>query len=181
MTIAIDDIQSVVNGYLRRYPHERGRLSNLLAALAAGWSLASRRESRGHVTCGALLIDPHGRSLHVRHKTLGRWLLPGGHLEDGDSSLLQAALRELREETTIAPEQIEPIRDAAPIDIDVHAIPANGAKGEPEHWHADFVYAFRVTTAEVVLDLDEVTDFAWLRRPAIASVASKLEPIVRSR
>ena len=54
------------------------------------------------------------------------------------------------------------------------------AKGEPEHWHADFVYAFRVTTADVVLDLGEVTDFAWLEHPAIASVASKLESIVRS-
>jgi 8-oxo-dGTP pyrophosphatase MutT (NUDIX family) len=180
VTIALDDIQTVVNEYLRRYSDERGRLSNLLAALAAGWSLASRRESRGHVTCGSILVDPDGRSLHVRHKTLGRWLLPGGHLEDSDSSLLHAALRELREETAIAQEQLEPIQDG-PIDIDVHAIPANSARGEAEHWHADFVYAFRVTTADVVLDLSEVTDFAWLERPAISNVASKLEPIVRSR
>jgi 8-oxo-dGTP pyrophosphatase MutT (NUDIX family) len=179
MAIALDDIQIVVNEYLLRYPDERGRLFNLLAALAAGCSLASRAEFRGHVTCGSLLVGTDGRSLHVRHKTLGRWLLPGGHLEDSDSSLLHAALRELREETGIAPEQTEPVQEG-PLDIDVHAIPANIAKGEPEHWHADFVYAFRVTTAAVVLDLSEVTDFAWLERPAIANVASKLKPIVRS-
>ena len=166
--------------YLLRFPDERDRLTNLLAAIAAGWSLASRRESRGHVTCGSLLVDAGGRTLHVRHKTLGRWLLPGGHLEDRDSSLLHAALRELREETAIGPEQIEPIQDG-PIDIDVHAIPANAAKGEPEHWHADFVYAFRATTADVVLDLSEVTDFAWLERPAVGNLASKLEPILGGR
>ncbi|WP_406403626.1 NUDIX domain-containing protein [Streptomyces sp. NBC_00879] len=48
--------------------------------------------------------DPHrptGRVLHIKHRALNRWLLPGGHLEPDDTSLLAAAQRELTEETGI--------------------------------------------------------------------------------
>jgi hypothetical protein len=43
----------------------------------------------------------------------------------------------------------------------VHEIPANPAKGEPAHWHADLRYAFWSRGTEVQLQLDEVTAFAW--------------------
>ncbi|MQA87140.1 MAG: NUDIX domain-containing protein [Streptosporangiales bacterium] len=149
------------------HPDERADLLPLLRAIDAGADLASRAAVPGHVTCGTVVIDDLGRVLVLRHKTLNRWLLPGGHLEPADTDLLAAALRELHEETGIPERWIGglPDMDAVPLDIDVHNIPADPAKGEPGHWHADFRYAFRVDSPEVRPQLDEITDYRW-RLPA---------------
>ncbi|MGW0886007.1 NUDIX domain-containing protein [Streptomyces sp. NPDC002671] len=51
-----------------------------------------------HATAGAILVDASHRVLHIQHLATGKWLLPGGHLEPADNTLLQAAGRELTEE-----------------------------------------------------------------------------------
>ncbi|WTO36408.1 NUDIX domain-containing protein [Streptomyces achromogenes] len=48
---------------------------------------------------GAALVRPDGRVLTIEHRALRKWLLPGGHVEAEDTSLRDAALRELAEET----------------------------------------------------------------------------------
>jgi 8-oxo-dGTP pyrophosphatase MutT (NUDIX family) len=50
-----------------------------------------------HVTASAIVRGPRGVVLH-RHRRLGRWLQPGGHLDPGESPE-DAVLREVREET----------------------------------------------------------------------------------
>ncbi|WP_370673323.1 NUDIX hydrolase [Streptomyces sp. DvalAA-14] len=96
----------------------------------------------------------------MEHKALGKWLLPGGHVEDSDTTLRDAALRELAEETGISRDQVEP-EGAVPLHIDVHTIPANGAKGEPEHPHFDVRFLFRTSADAVVLQEEEVTNYSW--------------------
>ncbi|WP_346110287.1 hypothetical protein [Nonomuraea maheshkhaliensis] len=51
------------------------------------------------------------------------------------------------------------------MDIDVHEIPANPAKPEPAHWHADFRFAFWVKDTPITLQAEEVSAFGW-RSPA---------------
>src|SRR5512139_3071795 len=167
MSITTDEIRSTVGRYLDRYPDEEGQLRPLTDALAAGADVNSRREfNGGHVTCGAVVIDDLRRLLLIQHKALGRWLLPGGHLEPTDTALPYAALRELEEENRISWHGAvsPPGQDITPVDIDVHTIPANPAKGEPEHWHADFRWALWVKEPEVVLQAEEVDGYAWLPR-----------------
>lgn len=116
----------------------------------------------GHVTCSAIVLDPDRHVLHIRHNTLHAWLRPGGHLEPGDTSLIEAALREVSEETGIRADALALISDE-PVDIDVHPIPANPAKGEPDHQHFDLRYAFTTAARPVIrLQAEEVDDFAWL-------------------
>jgi 8-oxo-dGTP pyrophosphatase MutT (NUDIX family) len=91
----------------------------------------------GHVTASALVLsDDGGAVLLVLHARLRRWLQPGGHLEPSDGSLVDAARREVREETGLVVGGTEP----ALVGVDVHDIPA--ARGEPSHRHYDLMFGF---------------------------------------
>jgi 8-oxo-dGTP pyrophosphatase MutT (NUDIX family) len=113
----------------------------------------------GHLTCTALVFHPTEAKvllmLHHRHR---RWLLPGGHIEDSDGSLSDAAAREALEETLV---QIDPHRAPALVGIDVHGIPAK--KDEPFHLHHDLIWSFGALTPEFELT-DEAPSVVWAGR-----------------
>ncbi|MCQ4081963.1 NUDIX domain-containing protein [Streptomyces sp. RB6PN25] len=160
MAITADHIRTTLGDYLDEHPEEKDSLAPVVELLDAGADLTSRKEFRGHATAGAILAGPDGRILHIHHLALDKWLLPGGHLEPQDETLLDAARRELTEETGIPTETVTPISDR-PVHIDVHPIPANDAKGEPDHQHVDFRFLFRTTADVRQLQTEEVTDAAW--------------------
>ncbi|MFI5571260.1 NUDIX hydrolase [Streptomyces sp. NPDC051740] len=161
MSITAQHVSGTVAAYLADHPDEKNALSILSEVIEqAGNTIASRKEFRGHVTAGAVLVRPDGRVLTIEHRALRKWLLPGGHVEDSDATLQDAALRELAEETGISSDQVEPSADA-PVHIDVHSIPANDDKGEPEHLHFDFRFLFRTTVDAVELQEEEVTNYSW--------------------
>jgi hypothetical protein len=60
--------------------------------------------------------------------------------------------------------------EGVPIDVDLHQIPANPAKGEGAHWHADFRYVFLVNRPALVLQREEVSGHAWLEAGRLGSV-----------
>lgn len=160
-------IRRLVADYLALRPEQAARLAVFTEALAGGARMTDRKTLPGHVTVGAFVVDDHGRLLQIAHKSLGRWLNPGGHIEPGDATASDAARRELREETGLGPDHVTLLGDPElPLGIDVHRIPANPAKSEPEHWHFDFRYAFRLTgfssAAAVELQLEEVEDHRWI-------------------
>ena len=79
----------------------------LLIGLALVWvasrkGYSARREPTAHFTASAFVVDAAGsRTCLVEHVKLGRLLQPGGHIEDDDASVEDAALREAREETAL--------------------------------------------------------------------------------
>jgi len=79
-----------------------------------------------HVTSSAIVVGRAGVLLH-RHKRLGIWIQPGGHLEPGED-LAAGAVRETREETGLAP--VHPPGGPRPVHVDVH----DGGRG---HVHLD--------------------------------------------
>jgi 8-oxo-dGTP pyrophosphatase MutT (NUDIX family) len=97
-----------------------------------------RSIAEGHLTGSALVVEATGgRVLLGYHRKLGRWLQFGGHGEPGDEDALEVALREATEESGI--DGLALHRSApAPMDVDVHEIPAR--KGEPAHLHLDIRY-----------------------------------------
>ncbi|MEU4969919.1 NUDIX hydrolase [Streptomyces smyrnaeus] len=167
MPITTAHIRETVDDYVATYPDEKERLGPVLGLLDAGADLTSRKEFRGHATAGAILADPAGRVLHIRHLALDRWLLPGGHLEGDDARLVDAAQRELTEETGIPASAVAPF-GPGPLHIDVHGIPANDDKGEPEHQHIDFRFLFRTSADVGELQTEEVTAAAWRDAKTIA-------------
>jgi 8-oxo-dGTP pyrophosphatase MutT (NUDIX family) len=117
----------------------------------------------GHVTASAFILDGTGRRiLLIHHRSLGRWLQPGGHYEVPET-LEASALREAFEETGVPNLALDPwhLKSRLPIDIDSHLIPARPQKGEPEHWHHDIRYVVRAEEGAVSPDLAEVHEAAW--------------------
>ncbi len=99
----------------------------------------SREQERAHFTASAFVVDDaHERTCLVSHVKLGRLLQPGGHVEEFDASLEEAALREAREETELELE-LHPLAPR-PFDLDIHLIPER--PGEPAHHHLDVRYLF---------------------------------------
>ncbi|MEU4486616.1 NUDIX domain-containing protein [Streptomyces purpurascens] len=166
MPLSHNHIRTTVETYLARHPHERVQLGGLLEALDRPADITNRSTFTGHVTCGAIVVDPLGRVLHVLHLASRRILAPGGHTEPADESLAGAALRELHEETGIPPQAVTPWPgyETVPFDIDIHDIDARPGKGEPGHQHFDLWFLFRLNTANevpVVLQEEEVGGIEW--------------------
>jgi len=83
-----------------------------------------------HVTGSALVLSTDGRLVLHRHKRLGRWLQPGGHLEAGEHPA-EAARRETWEETGLV--ALHPGGVRRLVHVDVH----EGPRG---HVHLDLRY-----------------------------------------
>lgn len=160
LAITAAHIRTTLTAYLDAHPDEQRDLTPALDLLDNGADLTSRQEFRGHATAGAILAGPHGRILHIHHLATAKWLLPGGHLEATDHTLIDAARRELAEETGFPASTITPLGDT-PTHIDIHPIPANPAKGEPDHQHIDFRFLFHTTANLGQLQSEEVSDAAW--------------------
>jgi 8-oxo-dGTP pyrophosphatase MutT (NUDIX family) len=181
MGISPEEIRRTIDRYLLQFPDERENLGRITEAIARGTALASRKEFRGHLTAGAVVVDPLWRVLHVKHRALDRWLMPGGHLEPRDRSLMGGALRELHEETGITAAALGPVPEfeVAPLDIDTHAIPGSRDKEEPGHWHFDFRHVFRTCSPSVELQEAEVSGYRWLPLEKVAErrLARKLHDL----
>ena len=112
----------------------------------------------GHITGSALLINQDGsKVLMNHHKFLKRWFCFGGHA-DGETDILNVARREIIEESGITDiqEMISGI-----FDVDVHHIPANEKKKEPEHSHFDIRYIFKTNSPSNFVMSDESIDMKW--------------------
>jgi 8-oxo-dGTP pyrophosphatase MutT (NUDIX family) len=108
----------------------------------------------GHITASGLVLAPDGvHVLLVHHRRLGRWLLPGGHVEPADDMIDNSARREVIEETGAILTPAFAIAGA-----DVHGIPA--ARGEPYHLHHDLLFAFHAASSEIRVS-EESHAVAW--------------------
>jgi ADP-ribose pyrophosphatase YjhB (NUDIX family) len=82
-----------------------------------------------HVTTSAIVVDGAGRVVMHRHKRLGTWLQPGGHVDPGEA-LEDAVAREVLEETG---REARHLLGDRPLHVDVH----EGPRG---HVHLDVRY-----------------------------------------
>lgn len=101
--------------------------------VALGGSPFDEHADPVHITGSAIVVGPRGVLLH-RHKRLGLWLQPGGHIDVGETPW-DAARREAEEETGLAVRfTTEPPELAH---VDVHP----GPRG---HTHLDVRYLLTV-------------------------------------
>ena len=124
-------------------------------------------ETTRHFTATVYVVEDGALALH-HHDRLDMWLAPGGHL-DRDELPREAAEREVREETGLDVELLDPEtsvvaeagRELAPaehvmlFDIDVYP------DGEVGHQHVDFVYYAEAENRAISPDEGEKDADAW--------------------
>jgi ADP-ribose pyrophosphatase YjhB (NUDIX family) len=117
-----------------------------------------------HFTVAVFVVHQRRVLLHY-HRKLGKWLPPGGHIEDNELPD-EAALREVREETGVEVELVGPFGLAEPpVDAPRQLIVPAGIQVEPiyaGHEHIDLVYFARpVGPVEIDVALAESDQVAW--------------------
>jgi 8-oxo-dGTP pyrophosphatase MutT (NUDIX family) len=128
-----------LTAYLSFFPAERRKIHPLIAEIEIRTDILNRKTSPGHITASGIVVSKN-RLLMIRHPGLGKWLQPGGHVENSETPL-QAAIREVEEETGMpTTSHAWHRRQQFPVDIDIHRIAANERKSEPAHIHYDFRY-----------------------------------------
>ena len=115
----------------------------------------------GHFTASAFVLSPHGDILLlIKHRKLGIWLQPGGHVDPEDSDLRAAARREVAEETGLT--ELQDLSEKTPVlDVDVHLIPERPGGTEPSHRHFDVRFLFRSRTESLQAG-DDAADARWV-------------------
>lgn len=115
-----------------------------------------------HVTASAVVVGTRGVILH-KHKRLGLWLQPGGHVDAGEHPA-QAARREVREETGLEARH----QESAPliVHVDVH----DGGRG---HTHLDLRYLMDADPDDPCPPEGESPDVRWFPWDEALAVADE--------
>ena len=162
-------LENILKQYLIHFPAETKRQEGFSEFLSRNVTdqLYTRKNFDGHLTASAFILNNVlDKILLIHHKSLGKWLQPGGHIDTTDPNILQAAYREVFEETGIPKDQLLLIKtkdDTLPFDIDSHHIPANPKKNEEGHYHHDFRYLFQYTGArDITINTEESLGYKWV-------------------
>jgi 8-oxo-dGTP pyrophosphatase MutT (NUDIX family) len=153
MPAAVDLRDRIVADVLARDPvDERERLSidGFVAEIAKLDDPFSEHADPTHVTASALVVGARGIILH-RHRVLGVWIQPGGHIDAGETPW-DAALREAAEETGLVVRH--PGEGPELAHVDVHP----GPRG---HTHLDLRYLLDGGDADPAPPPGESQDVAW--------------------
>jgi len=117
----------------------------------------NRELLKGHITGSSWIVDiRNGKTLLAHHAKLNKWLQLGGHA-DGDTNILNVALKEAKEESGL--KKIAPVAGRI-FDVDVHKIPEY--KGVQEHYHYDVRFLLEADSEEELVVSNESNDLAWI-------------------
>jgi 8-oxo-dGTP pyrophosphatase MutT (NUDIX family) len=129
MDASTADLRALVESHQPSSPREAAAKERFVDELVRLASPCDEHADPTHVTASGIVVGRRGTVLH-RHKRLGIWMQPGGHIDAGETPPV-AARREATEELGLAVEH--PATGPRLIHVDVH--PA--ALG---HTHLDLRY-----------------------------------------
>jgi 8-oxo-dGTP pyrophosphatase MutT (NUDIX family) len=172
-----DELAALLAAHVPADAEEAGDLETMRGYAVSLGDPFSRDEPEAHFTGSAVVVDEAGgRTLLVHHAKSGAWFQPGGHIEPGDRTPGEAALREAGEETGLDVR----LRDGDLLDVDVHWIPWD------EHHHLDLRFLV-VASGTLAPDAAEVHAAEWLtwdeafartREPALRRALGKARAAV---
>jgi 8-oxo-dGTP pyrophosphatase MutT (NUDIX family) len=141
-------------------------------------SSLSREREQGHFTASALMVDPQRASvLLVMHPRVKRWLQMGGHIEPGDMSFRDAAVRECIEESGYRNIDV----GSTPARFDRHDVPCKSPRGEvvqSVHWDVQFL-ALVDSQSECILTEDALTRW-WDLETAMPELDDSVKQLIEA-
>lgn len=166
----IDDVLTAVRARAA-YPVDDREAESIAQFLTLAPSLARPYDEHAdpvHITGSAFIVGERGIVL-LKHRKLGIWVQPGGHIDPGETPA-DAALREAREETgmdcTLVSDDV--------VHVDVHP----GPRG---HTHLDLRYLMHASADDPTPPPDESQDCYWFSWPdALARAEPTLAGILTS-
>ncbi|HLP14965.1 MAG TPA: NUDIX hydrolase [Bacteroidota bacterium] len=151
------DLLSQLESYEASDAHEREMRSRMIDFVKEHEDCCERSLSIGHITGSAFIVNiERTHVLLTHHKKLNRWLQLGGHA-DGETDILNVALREAEEESGLR--SVSPVSKEI-FDVDIHLIPAR--KNEVEHYHYDIRYLCEADSRIPLTISDESHDLVWV-------------------
>ena len=165
-----NNIEQILKSYFKYFPKEREDLKQLINFVKQSQKLNedifSSTNTVGHITASGFIYSKKEKKLLLlKHKKLGKWLQPGGHVEKVDKTILDTAKREIFEETGLKKLELVSlsINNDIPFDINTHFIPENPKKNMPAHYHHDFRFLFTINDIkEVQIDTEESNGYKWV-------------------
>jgi 8-oxo-dGTP pyrophosphatase MutT (NUDIX family) len=173
------DRNNIIKNIIDNYAFHFSNHSKVMVRIRDLWNptedMTSRKTYPAHITASAILLRSQS-VLMIRHKVLGKWLFPGGHIDKNELPH-EAAARELSEETgycVIASQ-------AELIDIDCHQIPENLQRGEPEHHHIDLRYIFSEASGSDCVNEQEIESLCWVSQQNIPDSMVRISQYLNAR
>ncbi len=162
-----DKIIDIAKSYLLKYPNEQIKIDKLIKYVNSSTDkeIVDWNNLNGHLTTGAFLYAINEKKfLTLYHKDLKTYLYPGGHMDINDKSPLDAAKRELKEETGLGNVKlITNYIESVPFDIAIHNVPYNERINLEGHVHFDFRYLFCIDKiTNITIDTLESGGYKWM-------------------
>lgn len=155
--------KEIIKKYFEHFPQDGKDLIFLKKQIHEENNIFNRKNFTGHIVANSLIIH-NNKVLTIFHNFLQMYIQPGGHVDEDDTSVLQASLREAKEEAGIDDLVLYDwhTETEIPILIESHLIPENAKKQEKQHYHHDFMYVFKTQTEDINLQVNEVSNFSWI-------------------
>jgi len=129
--------------------------------------------TQNHFTATGIVFNHAGDILMIKHKKLGVWLPPGGHIDENELPC-DAVLREIFEETGVKAQVISASRGVG-VGNEAHCkelpnpfvILLEDIEQTWLHNHIDLVYLCRAIGGELIKSDSETDDIGWFTPEAV--------------
>lgn len=175
----MEKLLSALRAFTPCNPQEACDQRRLIEALQTRPHVLTRQDESMHITASAWLVNPaRTHALMAWHNVYRSWSWLGGHA-DGDTDLLQVALREVREESGL--ETVRPITEEI-FSVEILTVDGHEKRGEyvGSHLHLNVTYLLEADDCQSLrIRPEENSGVQWFLLDD--AVAASTEPWFRER